>query len=281
MPNEIVTSSSSDITQLTDRDIQIIKDTICKEATNQELALFVKVCNQTGLNPFMKQIYAIKRYDSKLQRNVVTHQVSIDGFRLIAERTGQYQGQDGPYWCGEDGVWVDVWTQKTPPYAAKVGIYKRTFLKPLYSVAVFHEYVQKDRSGNLSPMWKTMPDLMIAKCAEALALRRAFPAHLSGLYTTEEMQQADNAIDAEVIQEASYNHEENTHENKSQPSKEKMVSRIREMLRIERTAGYSNPVDEITTDFTSLSVEELIEIGKRIKARIQSYEEVTEEKIAA
>ena len=181
----------------TPEQISLIKDTVCKGASDDELKLFLYVAQKTGLDPLTKQIYSIARWDSKLGREVRTNQTSIDGYRVVAERSGSYAGQLGPFFCGKDGIWKDIWLEDGPPIAAKVGVLRSDFKEPLYSVAMFESYVQKfydKKTGKweTGQFWKKFPELMIAKVAEALALRKAFPQDLSGIFTKEEMDQANS-----------------------------------------------------------------------------------------
>lgn len=174
--------------------IDLFKRTYCKGCSDDELMLFYQVCKRTGLRPETRQIYSVPRWDVAEQKNIRAIQVSVDGFRLIAERTGKYRGQVGPFWCGEDGVWKDVWLSNTAPMAAKVGVIHADFTEPLWAVARFDSYAQTKKGGGLTSMWEKMSDVMIAKCAECLALRKAFPQDLSGIYSEEEMAQADNVV---------------------------------------------------------------------------------------
>lgn len=158
-------------------------------APRSTVVAFLAHCQRTGLDPIAKQIYAIERGGKW------TITVSIDGFRLVAQRSGQYAGQTPVQWTGDGKTWLDVWLAKEPPAAARVGVRRRGFEEPLFAVARWSSYavtIPDYQNGQkvgekISPMWLRMPDLMLGKVAEALALRRAFPMELSGLYTEEEL----------------------------------------------------------------------------------------------
>lgn len=162
----------------------------CQGFSKEQLEQARQICLEYRLTPVKRQIFIQKRWTKN--GDVISALVTIDGLRGIAERTGKYEGQVGAFWCGKDGKWTDVWLSEDMPLAAKVGVHKTGFRDALYAVAKFEEYKQVDKEKKVSGLWGKMPDLMIAKCAEALALRRAFPDELGGLYTKEEMGQADN-----------------------------------------------------------------------------------------
>jgi phage recombination protein Bet len=163
---------------------QLISSSIAPGCTPDELKLFAYACQRTGLDPFSKQIYAIKR-GGKL-----TIQAGIDGLRSIAERSGELDGS-ATFWIGdaEGSQWSDVWLGSKPPAAAKTIIYRKGCSHSFVGVARYADYAGQG-------LWSKMPSAMLAKCSEALALRKAFPADMSGVYTVDEMEQETVTVTA-------------------------------------------------------------------------------------
>ena len=176
----------------TPEQIDLIKSQIAPGATDDELKLFLYQAKRLGMDPLTKQIHAVFRYDSEQKRKVMSMQTSIDGMRIIAQRTNEYGGQEGPFWCDASGNWTDAWVKTSAPAAARVGIYRKGVEHVFRGIARYDSFVQLKRDGTPMAMWKKMPDHMLAKCAEAQALRKAFPNDLGDLYSDDEMAAADN-----------------------------------------------------------------------------------------
>lgn len=156
-----------------EKQIELIKNSICKGASNEELQFFIYACQRSGLDPFAKQIYSVPRGGQR------TIQTSVDGFRLIADRTGKYSpGREPTYEYDKNGNLISATSYVKKQ--TRDGTWHEVSANACYS-----EY----NAG--SPIWKKMPKAMLSKCAECLALRKAFPAEMSGLYGEEEMEQAD------------------------------------------------------------------------------------------
>lgn len=185
--------------RFTNDQIETIKDVFCKGLSNDEFKIFLYSCERTGLDPFCRQIYAVKRKDNKLGREVMTIQTGIDGYRAIADRTGLYAPGSKPTF---------TYDAQGKPLSATSYVKKLTKDGTWHTVeaeAFYDEYVQTTYDGRPVAMWNKMVRTMLAKCAESLALRKAFPSQLSGIYTQDEMQQAD-AIDVTPHNQTSSSH---------------------------------------------------------------------------
>jgi phage recombination protein Bet len=162
------------------------------DASNADLAVFLHVAQRSGLDPFARQIYMIGRWSAEGTKQTI--QTGIDGYRLIARRAataaGEKLAEPQPLWCGQDMKWLEAWPFDEPPAAAKVVVYRDG--EPFGAVAMYREFCQRNRRGEPMGLWQRMPANQLAKCAEAQALRKAYPQELSGIYVDEEMQQASN-----------------------------------------------------------------------------------------
>ena len=163
--------------------VDLIKQTVAKGSTDAELQLFLYTAQRTGLDPLTRQIHAIKRWDSSAGKETMAIQTGIDGYRLVAGRTGSHMGTSDVEYDRED-VEHPTW--------AKVTVYRQVNgqVCEFPATARWKEYAAYKKDGNPMALWKKMPYLMLGKCAEALAIRKAFPQELAGIYTFEEMEQA-------------------------------------------------------------------------------------------
>ena len=184
---EVDITKQEDPALLTRDRINLLKRTVARGADDDELQMFLMVCKRTGLDPFTKQIHLVKRWSKAEGREIATIQTGIDGYRAIAERTGGYGGSD-------DATFNFIEGQDRIPVSATVKVYKviKNKVIEIKATAYWDEFFPAQEK--LQFMWKKMPRLMLAKCAESLALRKAFPNVLSGIYTEEEMHQSEPVL---------------------------------------------------------------------------------------
>jgi phage recombination protein Bet len=175
----------------TPQQLATLKQLGVEKVSEGDLGVFFHQCQRTGLDPFAKQIYMVGRWDGRANAMRYTIQTGIDGYRLIAERTGVYAGSDES-WVEKDGKPVSATVTVRKVVAGQVCDFTAT--------ARWEEYVQLGKDSKPMGLWSKMPHRMLAKCAEALALRKAFPQDLSGLYTTDEMAQADSQSEPQRVE---------------------------------------------------------------------------------
>lgn len=199
--------------------------------------------------------------ETQLEEKKWSFQTSVDGFRLVAQRSHEYEGQTFAQWCGDDGKWVDVWLSDKYPRAARVGVFRKGFREPLYAIAMWDSYVQqyKDKKTGqfrVAKMWDKMPELMLSKCAECLALRKAFPQELSGVYSKEEMEQSET--------------EEVRQEEPKKITQSAPVTEIKSTLAdtVPEFIGTAKTVKAIIAKKNSISPDEYITAGKRTGNKI-------------
>lgn len=248
--------------------IDLLKRTICKGATDDELELFVSVCKRLGLDPFARQVHAVKRYSRADGRESITIQVGIDGYRSIADRTGNYAGSDEP-------VYIPADESAPQPTKATVTVWKMVHgeRRAFTASARWSEYAAiHPKTGKTLGKWEQMPYFMLSKCAEALALRKAFPAELGGVHTSEELERAD-AQDIPITQ--------------YQPSREELQEGIEESKRLRAKEQSEAPkagritkaqMDRLAAemDYFLLSKEDMIAIvSHTLKRTIHAANEIT------
>lgn len=207
--------------EFTSHEVAMLRQIGVEDAEPADLDLFFHICKRTGLDPFARQIYMIGRETDvkvrvqldngnsrvEVQRMMkFTIQTGIDGYRLIGVRASRAQGDqtshDEPLWRGKPGTdydrWVDYWPDSAgQPAACKYTIWVNG--QRHTAVCNFNEYAQYSGKGELTSMWKKMPANQLAKCAEAQAWRKAYPADFSGVILEDAAQHAATIIDAEPV----------------------------------------------------------------------------------
>ena len=191
----------------TDSELKALKNQYASNASQEQFDLWIAECRTRGLVPVkdvVLQMRATKEYNPETRQKEfvkkAVHITTIQALRKLAERTGKYAGQLPSVWIylGADGDRTESDIplpesngSKTPriPWVAKVSVLRTGFQHPITVPARFEAYAQYYSDGgskSLNSTWANRGPEQLEKCAEALALRKAFPEELGGLYLQEE-----------------------------------------------------------------------------------------------
>lgn len=154
--------------------VDVIKKTVAIGATDAELQVFFGLCKATGLNPFKKEVWFIKA------GNKAQIMTGINGFFTVANNNPNFDGHESGL-VAPDGSFVSAAYPKDDFIGGWAKVYRKDRRIPTEGIAMVKDYDKKQSN------WNTMKRVMIIKCAESVALRKAFPQEMNGLYTQEEM----------------------------------------------------------------------------------------------
>jgi phage recombination protein Bet len=186
----VVAASPNGLAPVDSATRELVRRTVFPGSNDDELEVFLYDCQRQGVHPLDRMIHPIIRTDSKGARRY-SPVTSIDLFRARAGSTGEHAGTDDTvFFSPED---------KPGPYPAEATVTVYRFVKgqrcAFTATARWTEYYPGD--GPSGMMWRKMPHTMLSKVCESLALRKAFPAQLGGIYVREEMDQ-DTGSDPEA-----------------------------------------------------------------------------------
>jgi len=193
---------------LTEPQVDVMRNAICVGATDPELEFFLATARRLDLDPFARQIWFVKRKQKRQNErgddewiDVGRPETGIDGYRAIAERSGEMDGQDPTVWIDNVGKEYLVWLDEKPPHACRITLYRKGRKTPIVAVGLFREYcpVYKTKTGSYVPeMWAKRGVAQIEKCVEALAFRKGFPGLFAGVRIDAEMEHVDAAASSAV-----------------------------------------------------------------------------------
>ena len=182
--------------------VKLIKRTVAEGTTDDEFAMFLHYCQQSGLDPLRKQAHCIVRdYTDKRgnHKRSVTTMTGIDGFRARAESFPDFLGCSSAVVFEGDDFSID-YGQNTVNHVAN---FPRKAIAPIGAWAIvrridrqpfIHWLSWPEIFDSFSPMHKKMPEVMAKKTVEAQAIRHEYPEPFSGVYDPSELPREGEAI---------------------------------------------------------------------------------------
>lgn len=237
MENKEVTKTNYNLDLDKSETQAVLINTVAKGASKAEFMMFLEMCKTSGLNPFKKEIWFIKTYTG------VQMMTGLNGFYEIANSNPMYDGIEVIESEVKLEILVDGKKKEVPEYMeARVWRKDRKF--PDVARAKWVEFAKPliSEKGKVT-IWGTIPSIMLSKCAESMALRKAFPQKLNGLYTEEEY------IESNSIPVQSAN------------SKSSPINQLLENKTIDREDGTSlilEPQEPVIEDFSQYASESFL-----------------------
>lgn len=171
----VVRPAGLDLEERIDRERDLIRKSYAPGVTEDEFGMFLASAKHLGLDPVLREIWAIPGYKLKDGgQSAAIIMPSINGLRKLADLTGLVAATEGPFFCGPDGKWQEMWLNTEPPAAAKFVIWRKDRTLPIQAIATFKNRAKRNQYG-LMGKWKETPDEMLGINAERMAWK------LSGL----------------------------------------------------------------------------------------------------
>ena len=178
---------------------RVLRDAIFPSAESDEaVCMAVDYCKARGLDIFKKPVHIVPIWDKKKGRLVETVWPGIAELRTTAARTGDYAGKDAPEWGPDKTQQFDSNVTVTFPEWCRVTVHKIVHGHRVgYTGEVYwiETYASKGKANTPNEMWRKRARGQLAKCAEAEALRAAFPEEIGGEHSAEEMEGQETLID--------------------------------------------------------------------------------------
>lgn len=181
-----------------------LKTSLYPGASDASVDLVLAYCKAAGLDPMKKPVHIVPMYDSKARemRDVVMPGIGL--YRTDAARTGEFAGMSKPVFgpmvterVGSRDVTFPEWCEVTV-YRQLRGGHIAEYTAVEYWIENYAIKGGRDQDQSPNAMWSKRPRGQIAKCAEAQALRKAFPEAVGSQPTAEEME-GKEIIDSDVV----------------------------------------------------------------------------------
>jgi phage recombination protein Bet len=169
-------------------ELKTLRSTEWSHGTFKEFAFAIQKAAARQLHPMRSHVYARDTWLRDENRKKLQLGIKIDGLRNIAERSGEFAGQKGPFWFDASGEKYEIWLQDDHPAAAMVEVLRHDHEVATRGIARWDDYAPYKKNGDLFHMWANMGPHMLAKCAEANAHRKAF-SQIGDVYIDVEMHQ--------------------------------------------------------------------------------------------